>query len=537
MKNGQSRLTLKILLLSIVVLVLGLSAIGQGMRSLHTLRGQMLELDTSDLPLAKSVFELNRQLLDQSLRFGEIVLVSETADRERFETLNQAFVSAGQRLRDSLREGKQVVDRAMDATENEQLLETLDSIKRALVEIEKNHGHYSQQCESIISDLYKYRFLDLPESEGDRVSEARVRSQHVASLKRQVSRFNDEVSALEERLNQAFNVNPLFSRTLSQDVNTLWRGAWQMVLTLTGLMVIVALVGGIILGVSTTRRNVQRDQEVEGLIERMRAALHELRSEAVTILASARNLVSQTNSGLTHTEQSQTTLKEMKLENQRRRDFNQAMTVKSDAAKRHMTHTSKELEAYRATLRKADHDGDKASQILKHLLDVVTRVRDLSANATAEARRENASPESFTLYTDELRAETARLSDLARELANSVDTGRSQLADNREHSREAREGIIGLTHAVETMQRLVEQEQAGVEQDRTALKQFDTFADAIHIMLSDKKTFLASLQSFEHDLEERLVEMHRYLSTNEEKASDEMENAAKKEPEINDDKN
>ncbi|MBF0371229.1 MAG: hypothetical protein HQL52_17410 [Magnetococcales bacterium] len=255
----KSKLSNQIIGLYLIMTLLMMGAGLLGLAGIGRLHTKLQRVDRESIPLIAAVTDITQQQLEQSLRFGEVLLYARNGNRSSLELANEGFVNAGKRAVQSILEGSNIAQRWLERVGPGGREGKLEKIKTALRGVEKVHGDIEHLQASLIREIYQYDFLVMGalSQEATPAELKQAQAAHQEVLESTLSRLDDETKRLEDNLQKAILLTKNLGKSSSQEI-----GQWYEITT-KGLvtLMIVTLVGGgafcwAVLAVHTSRRAV-----------------------------------------------------------------------------------------------------------------------------------------------------------------------------------------------------------------------------------------------------------------------------------------
>ena len=381
-------------------------------------------VDREQLPLARTVSEISRHQLDQTLRFNEILLYARIHEREKYELSNERFVQAGKRMGDEILEGRNTAQRGIDRANSEETLKALDTIKTLLKGIEKAHGDYEHLGALLIRGIYQYDFLLKTEylTSGDHIAGEEEANKHITFLKTNLSALEDETRRLESGIKESMERVKQLSQTLAEDSKLQREHAFNSIIPL----LFFALSSALILVFMTTQVHSEKSKSNAQITNQALAFLANLLTQfhnVFHVIGPASEKLEQ-NIALQRVsfDDAVEKLKEMvQLSNntlQLSAEINAIKINKNNALGKTET-LVKQLNQDAGEMLTT---GTETGRIIHNLKEVVAQINMLATNASAEAFRSDAT-RSFAVYTEEIM-------DLARSTVTTLDKVSNRIDDS-----------------------------------------------------------------------------------------------------------
>lgn len=366
--------------------------------------------------LVRSVSEVTRQQLDQSLRFGELLLYGQVANREKFELANEAFIFAGKRFGDLTIEGRNIAQKGMELTDDPERRKSLESVKTVLTEIEKIHGDFEHQGAAIVRQIYQFAFIT---QKGGAESETAGQTHlataaHHAFIAKALSRLEDESRRLEGKLKEAYNLTRDLSGQVASVVTDHRQRSRGILLPLWAISMLLGLPLAIWVAWNHERLRLAETNAVRQLadpIHRGAVVLLEAVQRVANLAASGGKSLAGQGTPL---QTAQTLLTELSAVTEGQAQNAHRLGETLEQKKRVLGRAQVALESVDHHLSQAAQAGEKMRKASQVMRDLVIQVELLSTNASAEAARTQAT-QGLAIFTDEIRG-------LARKIAQTVQT-------------------------------------------------------------------------------------------------------------------
>ena len=461
----------------------------------------MLTLDREPLPLARTVAEISRHQLDQTLRFNEILLYARTSDREKFELSNEGYVQAGKRMGDEILEGRNFAQRGIEKAESESRLKELDAIKTLLKGIEKAHGDYEHLGALLIRSIYQYDFLLKKEylASGDHISAEEEATKHITFVKTTLSALEDETRRLESGIKEAVERVKQLSQTMAAIAKQRKENAFNRILPL----LFFALSMGLLLVFAVL--NIQKGREFQK---------NKLNNQSLGVLSQAfekfqTSFQSLDTSGSTSEQtgsvqkstidHAMAALQEMvHLSDSNVRQFDKIQSL--------VTEKKNALDRTGLLVQQLNQDagtmlvsGEEIERAVRALKEGVGQIRMLATNASAEALRLE-STRSFSIFTEEINkmAQSAVLS--TESIANHLDSGIKNIRADRLHASQTQQRFSEVIELARKEADLFTQVVATIQKQSILTKEVQSVTNQLQEVLENKEASLERMNTLKSQL-------------------------------------
>lgn len=410
---------------SVLYGILGISLIGMFVSFFVVVErhGEVIsEVDHVHFPLARTVAEIARYQMEQSLHLNALLLAARIEDQERFELANAAFVKAGKRLMDEMIVGRSTIQKGMDTAQSNTLLDAFKRVSALFATFKKAHVAYETVGKSLVRHVFEYDFLSKQAFllSGDAIAAEEEAAKHVAAVgqalvdqEKTIRRLGTGLQAASEQIKQ-----------LSQTLALQAKQDKRVVLSLVAPVLLAVLVAGLVLVVVFTR--LYSDQEKRN--NRLTSQAMDMLSGALKQLYTTCRVMGPSSQRLDQTIASQQGV----VEN--------VFTLLTDLL-RLSKQTFVSSEKYHALIREKEvamqqtgaligklHDdmgdvleaGVEGQRAVRALRDGMVRIDMLASHAHAEAVRSEATG-SFSVFTQEIKALASANVTHAAEVSRQVD--------------------------------------------------------------------------------------------------------------------
>ena len=438
-------------LLSLLTLFLGIFALFM----ISDFERVILQVNRGKIPLSRSLGEIARHQLDQSMRFNEILIHAETGNREKFEIVNENFTQAGKRLEDELLEGRNLAQKGIEEADSEETLKTLDTIKTILKNIEKTHGDFQHLAAALIRNIYQFEFLtkEAQLTSGDHLSIEENQIRHLKFLKSELSAMEDETRRLEGLLKNAEEEIKKLSQTLAIDATRWKKQAFKIIIPLLTLFSL----GGLLLTLAIIKIHQDRDQmnkkDASQVADRLIRVVSQLETQfnhQGTTGERVRTLAAEQDRHIESAIRDISEISRISLENNEASIKIETLMEERD---RNLVQTRQlivQLDANTGGFLKAEEETQRFVQTLKENL---MQINILATNASAEAARSEAT-RSFIIFTDEIKDMAKKTVTISKTVSNQMADALETARADREQSQTTRKNFDALeiiTHKVSTV--------------------------------------------------------------------------------------
>ena len=479
-----------------------LSLCGYSLVIIASYEKAMRVLDREPLPLARTVAEISRHQLDQTLRFNEILMYARTSDREKFEISNEGFVQAGKRMGDEILEGRNFAQRGIEKADSESRLKELDAIKTLLKAIEKAHGDYEHLGALLIRGIYQYDFLLQKEyiSSGDHIAAEEEATKHIVFVKTTLSALEDETRRLESGIKEAVERVKQLSQTMAVTAKQQKERAFNRILPL----LFFALSMGLLLVFAILR--IQKDREF---------SKNTLNNQSLGVLSQAMEKFQTTfqsleSSGSTSEQtdffqkgsidHAMAALQEMVYlseGNVRQFDKIQAVVTEKKAA----------LERTDLLVQQLNKDagimlvsGEEIERSVRTLKEGVGQIRMLATNASAEALRSE-STRSFSVFTEEINKMAQSTVLISESIADHLDSSIKNIRADRLHASQTHQRFTDVVELARKEAELLTQTVTTIQKQFVLMKEIQSITNKMHVVLENKEALLEHMNTLKSQLQ------------------------------------
>lgn len=466
---------------------------------LFVIRGYTLTIaavDREQLPLARTVAEISRHQLDQTLRFNEILLFSRINDREKFEISNEKYVQAGKRMGDEILEGRNIAQRGIDRANSESRLKELDTIKTLLKGIEKAHGDYEHLGALLIRGIYQYDFLLKNEylTSGDHIAGEEEASKHISFTKTTLSAMEDETRRLESGIKESMERVKQLSKTLMVDANQQRDRSFNGVLPL----LFFALSGGLLLVLTISKIHINRDKCKNKIAREALAVLADVLTQFQAIYQILdpssqqleKNLSLQRDSfdsTVAHL-QEMAHLSESNL--QLPTQFQSLMTEKEDA----LGKTNLLVKQLNKDAGRLSESGTEIGRVVQNLKEMIAQINMLATNASAEAFRLEAT-RSFAVFTEETRDLARSTVSLSETISKQMDDAIKGGSEDRLHASQTSQSFSEVVKLAKKEVDLFGKTTVAIQKQSALLQAAQSVTAGAHTALYANESLLAQIKS------------------------------------------
>lgn len=465
------KLTYHLLILYGFLGVFMLSLCGYGLFVIRDYESTIATVDREQLPLARTVAEISRHQLDQTLRFNEILLYARISDREKYEISNERYVQAGKRMGDEILEGRNIAQRGIERADSESRLKELDTIKTLLKGIEKAHGDYEHLGALLIRGIYQYDFLLKNEflTSGDHIAGEEEATKHITFMKTTLSALEDETRRLESGIKESMERVKQLSQTLAVDAKQQKERVYNRILPL----LFFSLSGGLLLVFVTAK--VYKDVEYikSQLCGQSLAVLADVLTQfqnTFEVLGPSskqleKNFFLQDESFRSTTDNCREMARLSENNQQLAVNLHYLVAEKNDA-----------LEKTDALVNQLNDDagdmlesGTETRRTVLSLKEIIAQISMLATNASAEAFRSDAT-RSFAIFTEEIRDLARSTVVVSDAISHRIDDAMKGIEADRLHVSQTQKSFLEVTELAKKEVLLFEKTSAAIQRQSALLK-------------------------------------------------------------------
>ena len=434
-------------------------------------------LDRAQFPLSHIVAEISRQQLDQTLRFGELLLFARVNDREKFEISHEGYMHAGKLLLEEVEEGKMFTQKAMDIGEFEDQLTELDSIKTLLKAIEKAHGDYVHLGELLIREIFQKEFLmkDGLLASGDLVAAEEAMTNHTLFLKTNITSLESEIRRLEGAIKEAVERVKQLSQSLAIDARN------QRDRTTNGVVSVLffVLAVGFLLVIVIASIHKQREQNKNSLTSQALALLSDTLTQLQTNFQKLESSSSQLEESLLEEKDSfddaMSDLQEMMGCSEDNRQLSEQIVFLN-------IDKNRSLEQANLLVNQRNEESGKrleleveTGRIIRNLKATIGQINLLATNASAEASRLETGG-SFSVFTEEIKNLSQAVVLVAEKVIHRMDDSIKEIHTDRLHA-------IRTHQQFSEIMEIFQQEGVLVEKNWTTVQKLHVLHQSIQRMI------------------------------------------------------
>lgn len=469
---------------------------GYALFVIHDYEETLLTVDREYLPLARTVSEVARHQVDQTLRFNEILLYARINDREKFEVSNERFVQAGKRVGDEILEGRNTAQRGIDAAQSESKLKALDAIKTLLKGIEKTHGDYEHLGALLIRAVYRYDFLLKNKylKSGDHIAGEEEAIKHAAFLKTTLSALEDETRRLEGGIKESMERVKQLSRTLAADATQQKKRAFNRI----GPLLFFALAGGLLLVMVIARAYNTRVSGKERLIgqavSHFSGLLIYFKQALQAIGPSAQRLeqgLAQQNTAVGGAADDVQAL--LQLAENALQLFPQ-FQILTNEKRNALDKTDRLVKQLNTDASDMLQMGIETKRIIQTLKDRIVHINMLATNASAEAVRSEAT-RSFSVFTQEIMDVSRSTASLTETLAHRIDDAIKGIHADHTHVEQTHRSFSDVIDLARKEENVLSSTVMTTQKQSDLLKNIRGVVFAAHANVRDGVALLGPLRS------------------------------------------
>ncbi len=390
----KTKLSTRIFILVSFLLTMIIATSSFALLKVHHLGMEIDEIAHEEIPLARIVTKLTEYMLDQAMRFGEILQYGSLGVKEKFEEEVHDFIDAGERINDVIREGRKIAEHSIEIIHDETKKKELEHIKQILGQIEKEHGDYEHHSEELFREVALINF-------GEESSESRAH--RIEALER----MEKETKHLEELIEEILEVIDNLTMQITHEAETEQREAFIYLI----LLIIFSITSGLALSLFIIRNTVLPLKEsilqlLQGAQEFQAASLQIANGSTSLSYESEKQASAVDNT--THIIDSINDLAGTSVSLADR----QEQLIKETTTISNTTHAN--INEIMSSSREVADFGEKIGPLIKSLNDMAMQLNMLATNISAEVTRTQVA-QSIVVFTDEMRSLAKETVNLARE--------------------------------------------------------------------------------------------------------------------------
>lgn len=411
-----------------------------GVNAVDSFKDRTMGLAELEIPLTQAVSEIYSEQMDQAWRFGQIMQYAVTDQKERFDLAEEAFVHAGQRFSDFLKEARKITQRGVDAAAEGEVREQLSEIRTLLDEVEKIHGDSEHRGAAIVNSLTELYFQKGTEGEDDRFQNRDEKEkQFKVFLTQTVARMDEETQNLEDRLRKVSRLTGEMTATLANETDNLHLLAMGTLMPL----IIIGVAGGILLALGISGLLLTSLRNPVGALADFMDEVNDASDKASAASVNMSNFTEEQRESLQLAAQFNASVEKLVDGNGDDAAEVKILLEKLGILIDHFNTVSTTLGGH---AEQSANISDSLVHLVSRLNNTAQQVNMLATNASAESSKDG-SAKAFGVFAEEIKELTRQFAANASEASALADTAGKNMNHGHSQAQEAVRNVAGMLHA------------------------------------------------------------------------------------------